>query len=166
MNTMTWIGALASVLAVLPASRSYAQLAPLKQSVAPSHADSLASQSVQTELTGDHVKALQLAEDAIKSDPNTPWGRYVKGDALGSLQRTEDAVSAFRDAEQHFSNAEVWGRSIAIWGQANAFFQAGRCDDAAGLYERYASFVEKIDQEAAALARRFEKSCIPHVAAH
>ena len=168
---MTWkigTGVLTGALTVLAASRSQAQLAPLKQSVAPGTADGLASQSVQAELAGDHPKALQLAEDAIKSDPQNPWGRYAKGDALGSLQRIDDAAVAFRAAEQHFSDAEMWGKSIAIWGQANAFFQVGRCQDSTPLYERYASFVEKVDQEAAALARRFEKSCIarPATATH
>jgi tetratricopeptide (TPR) repeat protein len=166
MTRKIGIGVLTGALIVLAGSRSQAQLAPLKQTVAPGTADGLASQSVQAELAGDHPKALQLAEDAIKSDPKNPWGRFAKGDALGSLQRTDDAASAFREAEQHYSDAEMWGKSIAIWGQANAFFQAGRCQDSSPLYERYASFVEKVDPEAAALARRFEKSCMPHAATH
>ena len=166
MTCRIWLGVLAGALTILAGPRSQAQLAPLKQTVAPGTADGLASQSVQAELAGDHPKALQLAEDAIKSDPRNPWGRYAKGDALGSLQRIDDAASAFREAEQHFSDAEMWGKSIAIWGQANAFFQVGRCQDASPLYERYASFVEKVDAEAAALARRFEKSCISRPAPH
>jgi tetratricopeptide (TPR) repeat protein len=155
------ITVLASALTVFAGARSHAQLAPLNQSVAPRAADDLASQSVETELAGDHTQALKLADDAIKTDPNNPWGRYAKGSALGSLQRTDDAAASFREAEQHFSNVEIWGKSIAIWGQANAFLQVGRCQEASSLYDRYATFVEKVDQEAAALGRRFEKSCVP-----
>ena len=160
------LSVLAGALIIVTASRSYGQLAPLPQSVAPTKADGLASQSFQTGLAGDHPKALQLAEDAINSDPKTPWGRYAKADALGSLQQIDDAASAFREAEQHFTDAEMWGKSIAIWGQANAFFQVGRCQDASPLYQRYASFVEKVDPDAAALARRFANSCIAHPATH
>jgi len=160
------ITVVAGALSLFTGARSYAQLAPLNQSEAPRAADELASESVQAELAADHTKALQLAEDAVKTDPNNPWGRYAKGSALGALQRTDDAASAFREAEQHFSAPEMWGKSIAIWGQANAFFQVGRCQDSSPLYERYASFVEKVDGEAAALARRFEKSCIPRPATH
>src|SRR5450631_80819 len=148
MNWKIGIGALTGALTVLAGARSPAPLEPLKQSVAPGTADGLASQSVQAELAGDPPKALQLAEDAIKSDPKNPWARYAKDDALGSLQRTDDAASAFREAERHFSDAEMWGKSIAIWGQANAFFQVGRCQDSSPLYERCASFVEKVDPEA------------------
>jgi tetratricopeptide (TPR) repeat protein len=161
MTTRASISRLLGVFALLAGSSGYAQLAPLKQSVAPSTADDLASRSVQTELTGDHQKALQIADDAIKTDPSNPWGRYAKGDALGSLQRVDDAAAAFREAEQHFTDAEVWGKSIAIWGQANALRQVGRCQDASPIYERYASFVEKLDKDAAALARKFEKYCTP-----
>ena len=86
-------------LTVLAGPRSHAQLAPLKQTVAPGTAGGVASQSVQAELAGDHPKALQLAEDAINTDPKNPWGRYAKGDALGSLRRIDDAASAVREAE-------------------------------------------------------------------
>lgn len=157
MNARTPIAGFLGVLVVFAGSSTYAQLAPLKQSAPPSTADGLASRSVQTELAGDHEKALQLANDAIKADPNNPWGRYAGGDALGSLQRIDDAVSAFREAEDHFSDAEIWGKSIAIWGQANALRQVGRCPDAAPIYERYATFVEKLDKDAAGLARKYEK---------
>jgi tetratricopeptide (TPR) repeat protein len=159
MNARTPIASVLGVLIACAGSSTYAQLAPLKQSVPPSAGDGLASRSVQTELAGDHEKALQLANDAIKADPNNPWGRYAWGDALESLQRIDDAVATFREAEHHFSDAELWGKSIAIWAQANGLRQVGRCRDAAPIYERYASFVEKLDKDAAELARKYEKYC-------
>lgn len=160
------IASLLSAFALLGGSQAHAQLAPLKQSVAPSAADGLASQSIEAELTGNHEKALQLANDAIKADPKNPWGHYDGGDALESLKRIDDAVSAFRQAEQYFSDADVWGKSVAIWGQANVFRQLGRCQDAVPIYERYATFVEKLDPDAAALARTYEKSCAPSSKSH
>ncbi|HVZ86702.1 MAG TPA: hypothetical protein VHG72_07025 [Polyangia bacterium] len=166
MARTIWIPVLAGALTLIAGSRVNAQLAPLQQSAAPSAADGLTSQSIQTELAGDHTKALQLADDAIKSDGKNPWARYAKGDALGSSQRPDDAASAYREAEQHFTAGEMWGKSIAMWGEANAFFQVGRCQDSSPLYERYASFVEKVDPAAAALARKFEKSCVTHPATH
>ena len=153
------IASLLSTFTLLGGSPAHAQLAPLKQAVAPSAADGLASESIQAELTGNHEKALQLANDAIKADPKNPWGHYDGGDALESLKRVDDAASAFRQAEQYFSDGDVWGKSIAIWGQANVLRQVGRCQDAIPIYERYASFVEKLDPDAAALARTYEKSC-------
>lgn len=160
------IASLLSAFALLGGAQAHAQLAPIKQSVAPSAADGLASQSIQAELTGNHEKALQLANDAIKADPKNPWGHYDGGDALESLKRIDDAVSAFRQAEQYFSDADVWGKSVAIWGQANVFRQLGRCQDAVPIYERYATFLEKLDPDAAALARTYEKSCGPSSKSH
>lgn len=166
MTRLIGIASLFTAFAFLAGSHAHAQLAPLKQSVAPSAADGLASQSIQAELTGDHEKALQLANDAIKADPKNPWGHYDGGDALASMKRIDDAVSGFRQAEQYFSDADVWGKSVAIWGQANVFRQVGRCQDAVPIYERYASLVEKLDPEAAALARTYEKSCAPPSKSH
>jgi tetratricopeptide (TPR) repeat protein len=152
------------ILTVLAGSQARAQLAPAKQSVAPSAGDELASKSAQAELAGDHERALLLANDAIKTAPNDPWGHYSAGDALGSLQRIDDAVAAFRQAEQHFAETESWGRSIAIWGQANVLRQVGRCNDAFPIFERYAAYVEKLDPDAAALALKYQKYCAPRAA--
>ena len=155
-----------SGLAALAGSPAHAQLAPLKQSVAPSSAEKLASQSAEVDLTGDHQRALQLADEAIKSDPSEPWGYYDRGDALGNLGRVDDAVAAFGEAANRFPEADTWGRSVAIWGQANALFQMGRCQEAAPAFERYATFVEKVDRDAAAMARQFSLQCKSRPNAH
>jgi tetratricopeptide (TPR) repeat protein len=91
-------------------------------------------------VAGDHEKALQLANEAIKADSKEPWGHYTRGDALGSLHRVDDAVEAFRQAEQRFSPADSWGRSVAIWAQANAFMQVGRFQEASATFERCIAF--------------------------
>jgi len=160
------IAGLLSALTALVGARAHAQLAPPLQSVAPSGADKLASQSAAAQMAGDHEKALQLADEAIKADSKEPWGYYDRGDALASLHRLDDALAAFRQAAQRFSVADNWGKSVAIWGQANVLRQAGRCQDASPIFEQYASFVEKLDTDAATLARKSEKDCTPTSTPH
>jgi tetratricopeptide (TPR) repeat protein len=137
-----------------------AEIRPPTQTAAPGPAAHLTTRSVEAQLSGDSAKALALAEKAIQSDPNDPWGYYNRGDALRGLRRTDEAVSAYRDAEQRFA-ADAWGKSVAIWGQANALAEDGRCQEAAPTYERYARFVERLDSSAAALARQYARDCVP-----
>jgi tetratricopeptide (TPR) repeat protein len=165
-KTVVGIASLLSALTVLIGSHAHAQLAPLKQSIAPSAADLLASQSAAAQMAGDHEKALQLADGAIKADSKEAWGYYDRGDALASLHRLDDALTAFRQAEQRFAVADSWGKSVAIWGEANVFRQAGRCKDASPIFEQYASFVERLDTDAAALARKCGTECVPASTPH
>lgn len=144
-------------------ARAHGQLAALQQSVPPSAGDKLASESAEAELVGDHDKALRLADDAIKTDPKNPWAFYDRGDALGALHRTDDAIVAFHEAERRYSETEVWGKSIAIWGQANVLSQLGRCDEASPIFERYASLVETVDKSGAEVARQYAKRCSPRL---
>jgi tetratricopeptide (TPR) repeat protein len=160
------VGGVIGALALLIGSPVHGQLAPLKQSAAPSAADMLAGQAAEAQLAGNHETALRLADEAIKADAKEPWGYYNRGDVLASLHRLDDAVEAFRRAESQSPDADVWGKSVAIWGQANVFRQAGRCQEAAPIFERYASLVEKLDREAATLARAYAKSCTPPPAVH
>jgi tetratricopeptide (TPR) repeat protein len=125
----------------------------------------LASQSAEAELAGDHDKALRFADDAIKADAKNPWAQYDRGDALGALKRADEAIAAFHEAEVRYAETEVWGKSIAIWGQANVLSQAGRCQEAAPIFERYASLVEGVDKGAAEFARQSAKHCTPRAAA-
>lgn len=154
-----------SALAALTGARANAELAPPKQSAPAGAGDRLASQSAEAELTGDHQKALQLADEAIKTDPSEPWGYYDRGDALGYLGRVDDAVAAFGEAAMRFPEPDTWGKSVALWGQANALSQVGRCQEATPAFERYATFVEKVDRGAAAMARQFALHCTPRPAA-
>jgi tetratricopeptide (TPR) repeat protein len=125
----------------------------------------LTTESVKADIAGDHEKALRLADDAIKADPNDPWGYYNRGDALASLKKVDDAVAAFHDAERRFPETDPWGKSVAIWGQANALAQAGRCQEAGTHYERFSVFVEKIDPSAAGQGRKVAKQCVTHAPA-
>jgi tetratricopeptide (TPR) repeat protein len=157
---------LASALSALTGLRAQAQLAPRQQSAAPTAGDRLASESAEAELAGDHDKALRLADEAIKTEPKNPWAYYDRGDALGALHRPDEAIAAFHEAEDRYSEADLWGKSIAIWGQANVLTQAGRCQEASPIFERYASLIERVDKGAAELARQFAKRCTPRIAIH
>jgi tetratricopeptide (TPR) repeat protein len=155
-------------LAVLLARPAVAQLQPPAgvggRALAEARASAVITTSIETEAAGDHQHALGLADAAIQADPDDPWGYYVRGNALLSLARVDDAVTAYRDAEQRSTASDPWGMSVAIWGQANAYYQLARCHDATPIYERYAAFVERIDPAAAALAREFaKKQCAPPV---
>jgi predicted Zn-dependent protease len=161
-----WVASLVfGLILVVAGNHAHAQLAPLQQSVPPTGGDNLASESAEAELAGDHDKALRLADDAIKTEPKNPWAYYNRGDALGALHKLDDAIVAFREAERRYSEVEMWGKSIAIWGQANVLVQAGRCQDASPIFERYALLVETVDKGAAEFARQYAKHCTPRPAA-
>ncbi|HMF42309.1 MAG TPA: tetratricopeptide repeat protein [Polyangia bacterium] len=130
-----------------------------KQTAAPGPAAKLTSDSASAEMSGDHGKALALAEEAIKTDPKDPWAYYDRADAMARAGRIDDGVAAFREAERRWPIEDTWGKSVAIWGQADVLNKAGRCGDAAPIYERYAAFVEKADADAAAMARTYAKHC-------
>lgn len=156
----------AALLVCSAASPVLAQLAPAPQRKAPTRAEkraaSLATDSVNAELAGDHKRAFDLAAKVIAADPADAWGYYLRGDALVAMGRTQDAVTSFAASEGHFSPADPWGKSVAIWGEGNAYSEATHCDKASPEYQRYAAFVEHLDAAAAAAGRQQAmKDCAP-----
>jgi tetratricopeptide (TPR) repeat protein len=152
---------MALAIAGTTSSEAHAQLRPPLQTEAPPPSSPLTTASVEAAGAGDFAKALSLADEAISKDAKDPWGYFNRGGALRALHRTDEAVSAFNDAEARMPAADLWGRSVAIWGQADALSRDGRCRDAAAVYERYAVTVEKVDRGAAALARQYAQHCTP-----
>jgi tetratricopeptide (TPR) repeat protein len=152
------LGATALVSGAAVASSS--ELKPPTKGGPQSSDSKLTTESAKADIAGDHQKALGLADDAIKADPNDPWGYYARGDALNSLKKVDEAVAAFHDAERRFPETDPWGKSVAIWGQANGYAQAGRCQEAATHYERFAVYVEKLDPSAAGQGRKLAKQCV------
>lgn len=152
---------LAIVIAALASGRGVAQLRPAPQiglrSQAEVNAGDYITGAVNSVVGGDAPGALELANEAIRADPNGPWGYYVRGVAQLALKRVDDAVASFHDAERRFSASDPWGTSIAVWGQANSLLEARPCRDASAQYQRYASLVEHIDPAAAAMGRAFAK---------
>jgi tetratricopeptide (TPR) repeat protein len=161
MKTPT-LKALAFAAVLLATGKAEAQLEPLHRANADPGSplsNSLASDSAEAIIAGHPYRALRTAKIAIKTDPRNPWGYYDKADALTLLHRVDEAVAAFRQAEQHFSAADRWGKSIAIYGRANVLRQANRCEEAAGAFREYAAFVQKDDPGSADMARRYSIMC-------
>jgi len=155
----------ALAVAAATSSIAHAQLRPPTQMQSPPRSSKLTTASVEAADGGDFAKALSLADQAIASNAKDPWGYFNRGGALRGLHRTDEAVSAFHDAESLMPADDLWGRSVAIWGQADALSRDGRCSDAAAVYERYAVTVEKADAGAAALARQYAQHCTPRAEA-
>ena len=147
-------------LVVLAAPAARADLKPPTKGGPQSSQSKLTTDSIVANIAGDHQKGLQAADAAIKSDAADPWGYHQRGSSLNGLGRVDEAVAAFREAERRFPESDPWGKSVAIWGQANALAQVGRCDEAAPLYERFSTFVERFDDTAAAQGRKFAKQCV------
>jgi hypothetical protein len=163
-RTIETIG-IAAALVTAASAAAFAQLRPPLQTQPPPPSSALTTESVEAGLAGNDAKALALADEAIRKDAKDPWGYFNRGGALRALHRTDEAVSAFRDAEARMAADDLWGRSVAIWGQADALARDGRCQDATPVYERYAAAVESVDRAAADLARQYAKHCTSHAEA-
>lgn len=122
-----------------------------------------ASEAAQLATAGAYTRALQLADRAVSLAPENPWAHYDRAIALRQLERTAEAVAAFREAEARFGfedDAEGrWGKSIAIYGRARALDDAGTCDAARAAYHEFAAFVESWNPRAAEMARSYAQHC-------
>lgn len=119
--------------------------------------------AAEDQATGDYANALALADDSIRLNPSDGWAHYMRGDALASLHRFDEAVVSFKQAQRLFPADKQKEASIAIWGEANALKEAGRCDEASPVYLRYAAFVAPSDPNGASMAEEYakEKACEP-----
>ncbi|AKU98828.1 tetratricopeptide TPR_2 [Labilithrix luteola] len=118
-----------------------------------------ASESADASTSAQYREALSRAENAILMSPNTPWPYYNRAVALRYLNRTDDAVAAFRDAEARFGERERWGKSIAIYGRARVLDDANRCPEAREAYAQYAKLVAPSNPQAANLAIDYGNEC-------
>jgi tetratricopeptide (TPR) repeat protein len=109
----------------------------------------------------DYARALAVADRALGSPSASPWLDYDRAEALAGLGRTDEAIDAFRKAEQRFRAAggDRAGVSTAKWGRARALAEAGRCSQARGAYDEYAAFVGEFDPPAANLAGARARQC-------
>jgi Flp pilus assembly protein TadD len=119
----------------------------------------LTEDAAAAEIRGDPNSALNLANQAATVDDANPWAHYDRGAALSQMRKTDDAVQAFRQAEERFSSRNRWGHSIAIYGRAHALDQARRCNEARSAYLENADFVQSYDQRSADMARRYAAAC-------
>jgi hypothetical protein len=119
----------------------------------------LASRAAEGLVAGQPQEALRLAERSIAADGNNPWAHYDRAAALADLRRVDESIAEFKAAEARFSAADPWGKSVAMYGRANLLEQTRACAQAAVAFEEYASFVERLDRGAAAMARQHAASC-------
>jgi len=102
--------------------------------------------------------AVDIADHAAASGPTSPWMDYYRAVALAGMKRTDDAVAAFKRAEQRLID-DPRGRSIAIYGRARALDDANRCVAAIAAYKEYSAFVRAMDSKSAEIALRVAADC-------
>jgi hypothetical protein len=103
--------------------------------------------------SGDPRRALSLADAAVSEAPDQPWPRYHRALALKSLGETDEAVTAYREAEERFPIGDPRGRQLAIYGRARALDDAGRCDEAKAAYDDHDSFLASLPPNVVATFR-------------
>jgi tetratricopeptide (TPR) repeat protein len=108
--------------------------------------------------SSDPATALLRADRALAAAPDNAWGHYQRAIALQRLRHTDEAVTAYREAEARFGDAR-WAKSIAIYGRARTLDEAGRCHDARAAYDDFATLVESTDPNAAEMARSYAQLC-------
>jgi tetratricopeptide (TPR) repeat protein len=109
--------------------------------------------------SGGPAQAALLAKQALEKDQFNPWAHYRRAAALSDLKRTDEAVAAYKAAEEAFTGRDDRGKSLAIYGRAFTLAQAGRCTEAQPAFEQYAQFVESKDPKGASQARSYAHSC-------
>jgi tetratricopeptide (TPR) repeat protein len=108
---------------------------------------------------GRNASAVANADEAAARAPRNGWPLYERGAALSAMGRTDEAVEAFRGAEQRFGD---WSnKSLAIYGRARALDDAGRCEGARTAYDEYAALVRDRDPARADAAMDVAKQCRP-----
>jgi tetratricopeptide (TPR) repeat protein len=110
-------------------------------------------------MDGRDKEALALAGDVGQAARESGWLDYNRAIVLARLSRTDDAVVAYRAAEQRFGTADPHGRSIAIYGRARALADAGRCPEATRAYQEYAALVRATQPQDADMALTFARAC-------
>jgi tetratricopeptide (TPR) repeat protein len=159
------------------AARAYEQYASFVRSVDPPSAeralaysktcrparpvigDDAMSEMVTAIVGGDFAGALGHADHVGVAARDSGWLDYNRAIALAGLSRTDEAVSAYRAAEDRFGTVAPHGREIALYGRARALADAGRCNEARHVFEDYAELVRKTAPEDVRMAARSARSC-------
>jgi hypothetical protein len=127
--------------------------------VDPALRTSLTGQAGAALVHGRAEEALAKADAAIRSEPQSGWAHYARGEALSTLRRHNEAVSAYETAGSQLPASDMRGRSLALWGRASALRAAGRCGEAKSTYEAYVRMVQATDSTAAEQARTHAEAC-------
>ena len=125
--------------------------------------DILSTQAAEALMRKDYEKVLSLTETTGAASAAEAWLTYDRGEALVGLGRTDEALEAYRSAEQRFDRTgNRAGAHKAMWGEARAFSEAGQCEDAGKAYDRYAAAVRPESPRDAELAASYKAFCAPH----
>jgi len=112
-------------------------------------------------IRGDYIHALGSAERAIAAAPALPWPHYQRAVALAHLDRIDEAVAEYRDAEARFGVHDLWARALARYGIAHALAEEGQCRRADAAYRAYADLVAGRQPQDAARALTYAGQCVP-----
>jgi hypothetical protein len=119
------------------------------------------SQAAEALARKDYDTVLALT-DTTSSGPYDAWLDYDRAAAFAGLERTDEAVEAYRRAEAHFGQLhDRAGAATALWGRARALSEAGRCADARQAFERYEAQVRFRNPRAAEMAAAYSGACTP-----
>jgi tetratricopeptide (TPR) repeat protein len=122
--------------------------------------DSLSTKAAEALMRKDYDTVLALT--ATTGDaPVDAWLDCDRGAALVALNRTDEAVAAYRRAEVRFDrNRDADGARKALWGEARAFAEVGRCDEARSAYGRYETASRNVRPGDAQLAASYAGLCV------
>jgi tetratricopeptide (TPR) repeat protein len=103
-----------------------------------------------------------LALTATTGDePADAWLDCDRGAALVALNRTDEALAAYRRAEVRFDrNRDSDGARKAMWGEARAFAEVGRCGEARSSFRRYEAASRNVRPVDAQLAASYAGLCV------
>ncbi len=99
----------------------------------PNSQDALFMYSMFSYLSGDHVKAVALADRLIRIDPLSPIAARVRAEALAWGGRGQEALKADSIATRLDSTVVIWESSAGV-----ALLEMGRLDEAAAAFRRFA----------------------------
>jgi tetratricopeptide (TPR) repeat protein len=137
------------------------ETARLKASTDPQvqRVEAASTAAVRALTIADYSTALQRANEGLAIAPEDPWLLYNRGAALAGLGNVNDAVTVLRESERLFAPGNVHGRSVATYRRAIALEAAGRCDEAAAEFKRYAAIIGPTKPQLAEHAREHLRFC-------
>jgi tetratricopeptide (TPR) repeat protein len=120
--------------------------------------DRASTQAVEAMTRGDYSEAVGHAEHGLAYHPKDAWLAYDRGSALVAMGQLDEGLPELRRAEQGFTNAH--DRSLAVYRGALALEQAGRCDEAAQAFDRYATLIRPESPKLADDALMHVNACV------
>ncbi|HEY1690579.1 MAG TPA: hypothetical protein VGG39_00370 [Polyangiaceae bacterium] len=122
--------------------------------------DLLATKSAEALMRKDYPTVLALTS-ATGDEAVDGWLDCDRGAALVALNRTDEALVAYRSAETRFDRTRnLDGARKAMWGEARAYAEVGRCGEARSAYRRYEAASRTERPADAQLAASYAQLCV------